>query len=201
LEIVSDLTTASFLMALRRFIARRGKPAKLHCDNATTFTGARNQLDDLKKFLATTSPEIVKSCSDEGIQIKFIPPHSPHMGGLWEATVKLVKYHLKRIMNDQVLTFEEFTTVVYQIEACVNSRPLTSLHDHPDDYEPLTAGHFLIGRPLVAMVDPDYETPNIKVIERWQLIQKLVQSFWRKWSFDYLNSLQQRKKWTTSQPN
>ncbi|GFS65861.1 uncharacterized protein TNCV_390871 [Trichonephila clavipes] len=50
-EVVSDLTTDSFLASLRRFIARRSKPATIWSDNATNFKGAKNVLDILLKYV------------------------------------------------------------------------------------------------------------------------------------------------------
>ena len=80
-----------------------------------------------------------------------IPERAPHFGGLWEAAVKSSKFHLKRVVGQQRLTFEEFTTVAAQVEACLNSRPLGGLTSHSiDGVTPLTPGHFLIGRPLKA---------------------------------------------------
>jgi hypothetical protein len=60
----------------------------------------------------------------EGCDWKFIPPHGPHFGGLWEAAVKSMKYHLRRTLGDHISTYEELCTLLAEIEACVNSRPL-----------------------------------------------------------------------------
>jgi len=93
--------------------------------------------------------EISDFCSTQNIQWKFIPEQTPHFGGLWEAAVKSMKFHIKRVIGDIKLSFEELTTVLTQIESCLNSRPLTSLPAHDDDgIEALTPGHFLIGQPL-----------------------------------------------------
>jgi len=80
--------------------------------------------------------------------VKFIPQQSPHFGGLWEVAVKSMKKHLKHIIGNIKLTFEELSTVLAQIEACLNSQPLLSLDNDDDGIEALTPGHFLIGRPL-----------------------------------------------------
>lgn len=86
LELVSDLSTASFLNALKRFIARRGKCSVLYSDNGTTFTGANNHLTELKNHLLkeSTQKEICDFLSEQFIEWKFIPPYAPHMGGIWE---------------------------------------------------------------------------------------------------------------------
>ena len=94
-------------------------------------------------------------CSIQGIQWKFSPPTGPHHGSVWENGVKSCKYHLKRIVGETKLNFEELTTVLCQIEACLNSRPIAELVDSNDDdgIAPLTPGHFLIGRPLESLPD------------------------------------------------
>ena len=135
-------------------------------------------------------------CSAQGIQWKFSPPTGPHHGSVWENGVKACKRHLKRIVGESKLTFEEMTTVLCQIEACLNSRPLfTSLDSNDDDgTAPLTPGHFLIGRPLKALPDQVIKAP-ISTLKRWQLCQALTQHFWKWWSTEYLNALQRFNKW------
>lgn len=76
--------------------------------------------------------------SNENIAIEwhFILPRSPHHGGLWEANIKIVKRHLNKVIGQTILTFEEYVTVLTQIEAVVNSRPLSPLSNNPYDYSP-----------------------------------------------------------------
>lgn len=128
-ELVSDLSTASFLNAMKRFFARRGKCITIYSDNGTTFVGANNQLSDLKNHLlkASTQNQINEYLAEQFINWKFIPPYSPHMRGLWEAAVKSAKTHMRKIIGSTVLSFEELYTILTLIEACLNSRPLTPL--------------------------------------------------------------------------
>ncbi|GBN40838.1 hypothetical protein AVEN_204093-1 [Araneus ventricosus] len=91
----------------------------------------------------------------EYIEWKFIPPKSPNFGGVWEAGVKLFKHHLKRVIGNAHLTLEEFLTIILEIESVLNSRPLTLLSTEFDNFETLSPGHFLIGRPLTSIVEPD----------------------------------------------
>ena len=83
--------------------------------------------------------------------IEIIPEHAPHFGGLWEAVVKSLKKHLKVVVGETQLTFKELTTLLAQIEACLNSRPFTPLPEASDRVDALMPGHFLIGRPTVPL--------------------------------------------------
>jgi hypothetical protein len=93
------------------------------------------------------------------------------------------------------LTFEELTTLLTQIEACLNSRPLVPLPCDEDGVEALTPGHFLIGRPLEALPDPAFTYRSLTLLRRWHLCQALVRHFWQRWSTEYLRSLQRFSKW------
>ena len=151
LELVSDLSTDSFIACLRRFIARRGRPSSIWSDHGTNFVGANRVIKELYAFLLTkTTDEVLASfCSTQGIDWHFIPERAPHFGGLWEAAVKSFKTHLYRVIGNTKLSFEEMNTVLTQIESCLNSRPLSSMpHNDDEGIEMLTPGHFLIGRPL-----------------------------------------------------
>jgi len=131
IEVVTSLTTEAFLAALRCFIARRGRPRTIHSDNGTNFQGAANELHAVYKILQSTSQmaTIQDFLAAEGCKWKFIPPRAPHFGGLWEAAVKSIKYHLRRTLGSRVATYEELCILLSEIEACLNSRPLYALSD------------------------------------------------------------------------
>lgn len=199
LEAVSDLTSKGFLAAFRRFTSRRGHCQDLFSDNGTNFVGADKLLREMfDKAKSSLPDEIAQMLANEGTTWHFIPPHAPNFGGLWEAGVRSTKTHLRKVVGDSTLTFEELSTVLSQIEACLNSRPLTQLSDDPSDPLPLTPGHFLVGEPLINIPDKSYEDMKISNLERWRLTQKMVNDFWKKWSKEYLVSLNQRYKWTTT---
>lgn len=202
LEVVEDLSTAAFLSALRRFIGRRGYPSTLYSDNATNFIGARNELSAVYKMLQDAHGEIIRKCTADNISWKTIPPRSPHFGGLWEAAVKSAKFHTKRILQGASLTFQELNTIVIQIESVLNSRPITPLSENPSDFNALTPSHFIIGSPLACLPEPDItEVKSMSSLSRLQLLQWYFQTFWKRWSKEYLQSLQQRSKWKTSRKN
>jgi hypothetical protein len=197
LELVSDCTSDSFLAAFRRFISRRGNVTTMYSDNGTNFVGANKELQTLKQLFKDSQfqQELFSESLKYNTNWKFIPANSPHWGGLWEAGVKSVKGHIKRVVGDTSLTFEEMYTFLTQVEACVNSRPITQLSTDPNDLIPLTPGHFLIGDRLTTVLEPDLTPIRLNRLSRWQLVQQLQQHFWRRWSSEYLHHLQQRSKW------
>ena len=198
LELVSDLTTEAFLNSLKRFVSRRGLPSDIYSDNGTNFVGAANELFELHElFLKVKDPLIKDYLNVQKIQWHFIPPRAPHFGGLWEAAVKSCKYHLKRIVGEANLTFEQFYTILIQIEAILNSRPLTPLSNDPNDLEPLTPSHFLIGRKLIALPQRCVEEAANRITQ-FKRLQQMVQNFWSRWHREYLGSLQTRSKWKSS---
>ncbi|XP_062534087.1 uncharacterized protein LOC134203222 [Armigeres subalbatus] len=203
LEVVGDLTTQAFVAALRRFVSRRGRPEIIMCDNATNFVGARRELDDLRKLFNNQMfvKAVTEEASLENINFKFIPAKSPNFGGLWEAAVKSMKGHLKRTLGNTVLVADEMVTLVAQIEACLNSRPVTPLSNDADDLDFLTPGHFLVGRPLTAIPEPSLQELNQSRLSRWQRVQYFLQCIWNRWSTQYLSSLHARTKWTRQRNN
>ncbi|KMQ89080.1 hypothetical protein RF55_11328 [Lasius niger] len=170
-KVVSDYTADAFLAALRRFSSRRGLCSSLQSDCGTNFLAS------------------------EQIQWRFNPPAAPHFGGLWEAAVKSLKHHLHRVLGETTLTYEEMSTLLAQIEICLNSRPLQALSDDPDDLTALTPGHFLIGLALNVFAELSLLESPINRLTRWQLLQKMRDHFWERWSQEYLHSFLQRPKW------
>ena len=197
LELVSDLTTDAFIAALRRFIARRGKPLLIWSDHGTNFVGAVRALKEFITFFQNQKTQglISEFSAIQNITWKFIPEHTPHFGGLWEAAVKSMKTHLKRVVGETKLTFEELATILAQIEACLNSRPLVPLPCEGDTIEPLTPGHFLIGRPLEALPDPSASYQSISLLRQWHLCQHITRHFWKRWSTKYISIIRRYVNW------
>ncbi|XP_065078611.1 uncharacterized protein LOC135701683 [Ochlerotatus camptorhynchus] len=203
LEVVENLSSDAFIAALHRFVSRRGVPEEIFSDNGTNFIGARNELNELCRLFKqqVTEQKIFEFCHIRQIQWSTIPPNAPHMGGIWEAGVKSTKTVLKKICQSSLLTMPEFSTLLCQIEAQLNSRPLYALSDDPSEPEPLTPGNFMIDRPLTAIPEPSYEGIPVNRLSRWQYVQRLRSDFWKRWSQEYLLELQLRQKWTKKRGN
>jgi hypothetical protein len=203
LELATELSTAAFLAALRRFVSRRGKPQCMYSDEGTNFTGADNEMQAFQQDMQeiASQDEVAASLANDGIQWKLNPPGAPHMGGLWEAAVKSMKSLLKRAMDSTNFTIEEATTLLCEIEACLNSRPLIPMSNDPSDFAVLTPGHFLIGEPLLAVPGHDLTQVLMNRLDRFEKVQQQKTHFWNRWQQEYLHTLQNRPKWTSTSPN
>lgn len=195
IELVTDCTTEAFIAAYKRFISRRGICATLMSDCGTNFKGADSEFRTLFSASSKELGQLASLLAKDGTQWKFIPPSTPHFGGKWEAGIKSVKYHLRRCIGNQLLTYEEMTTFLTQVEAVLNSRPLCSLSDDPDDLTALTPAHFLVGTTLTILPEPSLESIKVSHLSRWQLNRQMLESFWSRWSRECLQRYLSIYKW------
>lgn len=197
IELVSELSTEAFIAAFQRMCARRGTPAHMYSDNGTNFVGASRVLQrEFEIFKQLLTSEFFTEIAKLQVQWHFTAPAWPNSGGLYESAVKSMKHHLRRVLGEQKLTWEEFSTLLAKIEACMNSRPLCPLTEDPEQfYNCLTPGHFITGSNILSLPQPNPEERNLNLRKRWQLTEHMLQHFWKAWSNDYLNTLQTRSKW------
>ena len=143
LELTDSLTVTSFLQAFRRFVSRRGLPAKLLTDNAKTFKSASV---DVKKI--SRSSEVKQYLENRQVDWQFIMERTPW----WERLVRSVKRCLQKSVGRSLLTFEELCTLVVEIEATLNNRPLTYIYDDEEGLSyPLTPADLIYGRQIATM--------------------------------------------------
>lgn len=194
LELVSDLSTEKFLMALKRFVSRRGLCRVIYSDNARTFKRADQDLKTL--WRAIKEPELQKYFSEKGIAWKYIAERAAWWGGFWERLVRSVKTCLRKVMGRASLSFEEITSLLAEVEATINSRPLTFVYNEPEEPQPLTPAHFLIGRRLSALPPKPFQTAGQtpsstreELSRRWKYRHRLLQEFWTRWKREYLLEL------------
>ncbi|XP_051171031.1 uncharacterized protein LOC127287922 [Leptopilina boulardi] len=197
IEMINDLTTDAFLSGLRRFFARRGISLNLYSDNATNFVGANNELKRVIQLLKSQEHNnaVTQFLNTRGTQWHFSPPNSPHFGGLWEAGVKSFKGHFYKTVDDKLFTYEELITYSSEIEAVLNSRPITPLSEDPNDLRALTPAHFLIGDTFTNLPELNLTDLPVNRLSNWEHIQYVKQHFWKRWSKEYLNQLNVRSKW------
>ncbi|XP_026471521.1 uncharacterized protein LOC113375790 [Ctenocephalides felis] len=175
IELVTSLSTEAFMSALRLFIARRGCCYVIHSDNGRNFVGAKNELRQLATLFQSemSKQEIISSSARLGITWQFIPSHAPHFGGLWEGSMKVMKHYIRRVIGSHCLTFEEYMTVLLQIEAVLNSRPLLTLTDDSSDISYISLGHFLIGNALTSFPEPYNDIVNVKATKLFKQIAEM----------------------------
>jgi hypothetical protein len=152
---------------------------------------------EVKESLDKVWPEFA---SERNITWNTIPQASPHMGGLWEAGVKSAKLHLKKCLGKTVLNFEELYTLVCDIEAVLNWRPLVAVSNDPNDLRALTPNMLLTGREFLSMPLAEegiFATSDFGMhpTRRWEHVNNLAAMFWRRWRMEYVSTLQPRTKW------
>lgn len=204
LELVTELTTKAFICALQRLISRRGLCQCLYSDNATNFKGANNELTELYKMFKNDDSysQVLDFCNSNNIEWKFTVPLASHMGGLYEAGIKSVKSLLKRHLGNVRLTYELLYTVLIQVEGILNSRPLCSLKDVPEnDIVCLTPAHFLIGSPITDIPEPNVLGILENRLSLYQRMSQIKQKMWSQFYNNYLCELQPRSKWLQIKSN
>lgn len=201
LELVCDLSTAEFIMALENFIARRGIPNVLYTDNATNFIGAEREINVLHDQMLSQENEVTRMLAHNRITFRHTPARASHMAGIWERSVGLVKYHLKRVMTNTKMTARKFDYVLKQIECCLNSRPLWAITPNSDDIEVITPSHFFNFQAINTLPRPDLTHIQMNRLSQYQYLYRLYTDFWKGWSKEYLDQLQPRSKWGNKQPN
>lgn len=188
LDIVFGADTDSFLRSLQRFVNRNSKPSVMRSDNGTNFVGAKNEID-------MTDPKIQDHFAEATIKWALNPPLGPHFGGIHESIVKSMKRALPKTFENILLNDEELQTVISNVEAFLNTRPLTYSSSDPQDPVPLTPGHF-IGVPApspVPLMDLDIESPPFK--QKWKLVQYTSNELWKRFLRELLPTLNPRTKW------
>jgi len=142
-----------------------------------------------------TTESVANYLANRRIKWTHIPSRTPNFGGLWETAVKLVKVLLRKVVGSNILFYEEFYTFTKEISANLNSRLLIQM-DSPSEYgiELLTPGQFIAFKSLVALPD-NLPVKDIAGNKRWSLVQRLSKDFWKRWSSEYIQTLNRYATW------
>lgn len=193
LEVAYSLDTDSCINALRRFTCRRGQVSNLRSDNGTNFVGAERELREA--LVALNHHKIQAAFLQEGIKWSFNPPTASHHGGVWERMIRMVRRILTSVLCQQTLNDEGFHTVLCEVEAILNDRPITKLSEDPNDLEALTPNHLLTMKRKPVLPPGLFENADIYVKRRWRQVQYISDLFWKRWLREYLPLLQERQRW------
>ena len=199
LEKADSLDTDSCINAIRRFVARRGQVQEIRSDNGTNLVGAQREL---KAEIQRWNQAKIHSCLlQKGIEWNFNTPAASHFGGIWERQIRTVRKIMMSTIKEQTLTDESLCTLLCEVEAIINSRPITTAQSDPGDLEPLTPNHLLLlkGKPSLPPVLAEETGPYAR--RRWKQVQYLADLFWRRWTREYLLQLQERQKWVRPRAN
>jgi hypothetical protein len=200
LELVTSLESDAFILAPRRFIAHRGAPDDIFCDNGTNFVGAHRELGEAVSNL-NSSDKLFTLLARKSIQWHFLPPKAPHMGGAWESLVKSVKRALRAVLETRCVREDTLHTVMCEVERVLNSRPLTYVGSDDDALKPLTPNHSLLHSSQSISVPVETSDCDFTSRKRWRQSQVITDHFWRRWRKEYLPTLSPRAKWKGEVPN
>ncbi|XP_055005215.1 uncharacterized protein LOC129407637 [Boleophthalmus pectinirostris] len=199
IEVVESMSTSSFINALRRFLSIRGPVKRLRSDQGTNFIGACKELR-----INSEDPEIKNFLQDQSCTWAFNTPHSSHMGGVWERMIGLVRNILDSLLlknSNSRLTHEVLVTLMAEVMAIMNARPLVPVTTDPETLEILSPAMLLTQKASPVLSPPgNFELKDLYKAQ-WRQVQGLADCFWKRWRQEYLTTLQARRKWKAEKPN
>lgn len=199
IEVAHTLDTDSCISAIRRFMCRRGQVALIRSDNGTNLVGAERELRAALQEL--NQIKVQNTLTQRGIRWIFNPPAGPHFGGIWERQVRLVKKILRSVLHEQTMDDECLQTVLCEVEAIINDRPITASSDDPNNVEALTPNHLLLLKKMSLLPPGVFSQEDCYSRRRWKQAQYLGDLFWKRWVKEYLPNLQERQKWNRIKQN
>ena len=205
IEVASSLDTDTFILALRRFIGRRGMVRQIFSDNGTNFVGAENELRNAVNEMNHEKINDFMNKFGGDWRWNFNPPASSHMGGVWERQILSARNILKSLLKTHgcSLDDESLTTLMVETEAIINSRPMTvdTIND-VNSPMPLSPINILTMKSNVVLPPPgEFPRQELYLKKRWRRVQHIANEFWSRWRKEYLQDLQNRKKWRNVERN
>lgn len=199
IEVAHTLDTDSCLNAIRRFMCRRGQVSTIRSDNGTNFVAAERELRDA--IQQWNQNKIQDTLRQKEVEWIFNPPAGSHFGGVWERQIRSVRKLLKSVLKEQTIDDEALHTLMCEVEAIINDRPITTSPDDPNDLEALTPNHLLLLKRQPSLPPGLFEKDDQYAHRKWKQVQYLADLFWKRWVREYLPLLQERQKWTQVKQN
>ncbi|XP_062587768.1 uncharacterized protein LOC134249431 [Saccostrea cucullata] len=196
------MSTGSFINAMRRFYAIRGEVKEFRSDRGTNFIGAADALH--MKVINVEDSETISILEDHRTVWKFNPPHASHMGGVWERLIGVARRILDNMLRNpanQNLTHEVLSTLMAEVSAIINARPIVSVSTDPNSPFILTPSVLLTQKTGTMTQHPVELDTKEMYRSQWKYVQILANTFWKRWKSDYLSTLQSRQKWESVNEN
>ena len=165
----------------------------MRSDNGTNFVGAERELREALSCLDHS--KIQKVLLSDGLKWSFNTPAGSHQGGAWERLIRLVRRVLYSVLRQQRMDDEGLHTILCEIEAILNDRPITKISDDPNDLEALTPNHLLLLKRKPLLPPGLFNEEDLYARKRWRQVQYMADLFWKRWLKEYLPLLQERQKW------
>ena len=203
IEVLESMDTSAFICALRQFLSIRGPVVRIRCDCGSNFIGAKSELEQALHDM--DEGPLKAYLTDQGCEWCFNPPHASHFGGVWERQIGTIRRVLDAILLElgkPQLTHELLTTLLAEVAAIVNARPISTIPSDVDDPQPLSPALLLTmkSRPLLPLPG-NFIPQDLYARRRWKRVQYLADQFWVRWRREYLQSLQKRPKWNEHKRN
>ncbi|KAK7933319.1 hypothetical protein WMY93_004215 [Mugilogobius chulae] len=203
IEMLEDMSTDTFINALRCFISLRGAVSKLYCDQGTNFVGAKNELKEALKQCDTNALEAF--LADKQCEFVFNAPSASHAGGVWERQIRTIRNVLNATISQCSGRLDDASlrTLFYEAMSIINGRPLSvdGIND-PKSPEPLTPNHLILMKSKVALPPPGkFVKEDVYARKRWRRVQYLTEQFWSRWKKEYLLNISTRQKWHVPRRN